>query len=62
MTPLEAYANACRPDETRYYTELANGRREYWTYSDGDRAYVTKAFVERELRRSDIHACLVAVC
>lgn len=34
------------------YRERANGRWEFWTYSDGDRVYVSAAFAEREAQRA----------
>lgn len=30
------------------YRERANGRWEYWTYADGQRLYLSLAFVRRE--------------
>ena len=33
------------------YRERANGRDEYWTYSDGARVYISKAQCERMLRQ-----------
>lgn len=29
------------------YTERANGRREYWTYANGQRIYISAAMAER---------------
>ena len=36
------------------YCERANGRLEYFTYSDGARVYVGAAWVARELARGRI--------
>lgn len=33
------------------YTQRANRCDEYWTYSDGQRVYLSPAFVARELAR-----------
>lgn len=41
------------------YSERANGRREYYTYCDGARVYVSAAYVARELKRGRVR--LVAV-
>jgi hypothetical protein len=38
----------------RFYCERANGRLEYWTYTDAGplvRVYVSEALVKRELAR-----------
>jgi len=34
-----------------YYSERANGRTEYWHYSDGRRYFVSEQHVSREIRR-----------
>ena len=34
-----------------FYKERANGRWEYWTYSDGTRVYINGAWAERQVRR-----------
>ena len=34
-----------------FYRERANGRWEYWMYSEGRRWYLKAAFVERAIRR-----------
>ncbi len=33
------------------YVERANGRNEYWTYSDGQRVYLDASWVRLELKR-----------
>jgi len=33
------------------YTERANGQQEYWTYSDGQRIYVTAKWAKSEQAR-----------
>ncbi len=35
------------------YRERANGRFEFWVYSDGLRVMVTESWVQRELRRKN---------
>lgn len=36
------------------YTERANGRQEYWTYSDGQRIYVSPTWVARQMKRGSV--------
>lgn len=43
-----------------YYRERANGRWEYWTYSDGRRVFVNGAQAELEARKG--RAKIVEVC
>lgn len=33
----------------KIYVERANGRLEYWTYSDGDRVKVSRAWAEHQV-------------
>jgi hypothetical protein len=33
------------------YQERANGLDEYWTYSDGQRIYISVAFAQKEIDR-----------
>jgi hypothetical protein len=42
-----------RDDYDTYYAETANGRREFWTYCEGRKAYVTKEFVDKSVRQGD---------
>jgi hypothetical protein len=36
------------------YTERANGRQEYWTYSDGERRYVSGDWARRQRDRGTV--------
>lgn len=43
------------------YCERANGRDEYWSYSDGKRHHLPAAWVEREVRKQTVRVVRVAV-
>jgi len=34
-----------------YYTERANGRREFWTYLEGVRVYISEAMATRDVQK-----------
>lgn len=37
------------------YRERANGRFEYWTYSDGEKVYLSPGFVARQEARGYVN-------
>ena len=34
-----------------YYTERANGRREFWTYCEGVRVYISDTLATRDVQK-----------
>lgn len=36
-----------------YYVERANGRNEYWTYSEGRKFFVKEALVMKAIKQGD---------
>lgn len=34
-----------------YYTERSNGRREFWTYCDGLRVFISESLATRDVQR-----------